>query len=60
MFGFKKHFTSLLIRHGIIDVEQLEIISKDPFDIKTNNKIGRHNFFYNAFYLLSLKAFFQI
>ena len=53
MFGFKKRFISLLIRHQIIDAEQLELLSKEPFHKKTKNSITRHEFFYNAFYLLS-------
>jgi len=32
MFGFKKRFTSLLIRHQITAAEQLERLSKGPFD----------------------------
>lgn len=52
MFGFKKKITSLLIRHNIIDKNQLKILSKDPFNKKLQNKIERQKFFYNAFYIL--------
>ena len=53
MFGFKKHFKNLLIRHNIISTEFLDILSKDPFNKRLNNKLTRHHFFYNAFYLIN-------
>ena len=34
MFGFKKHFKNLLIRHNIISTEFLDILSKDPFNFE--------------------------
>ena len=52
MFGFKKHFKNLLIRHNIISSEFLEIISKDPFNKRFNNQITKHHFFYSALYLI--------
>ena len=52
MFGFKKHFKNLLIRHNIISSEFLEIISKDPFNKRFNNQITKHQFFYSALYLI--------
>lgn len=56
MFGFKKRFKNLLMQHNIISAEFLDILSKDPFNKRLNNKLNRHQFFYNAFYLINANS----
>ena len=53
MFGFKKHFKNLLVRHNIISSEYFNIFSKDLFNKRVMNELARHHFFYNAMYLIN-------